>query len=61
MWNVNEALLHASINGHAECVKILLEADANVHAEDDEALRWASHNGYVECVNVLKQYMRSAI
>ncbi len=51
------ALRWAAHDGRVEIVKLLLEADANAHAEDDEALRWASENGHTEVVNLLKKYM----
>jgi Ankyrin repeats (3 copies)/Ankyrin repeat len=47
------ALSKASSSGHAECVRLLLAAGANVHAMDDEALREASVFGHAECVRLL--------
>ena len=47
------ALRWASINGRTEVVKILLEAGADVHAENDLALRIASYYGHTEVVITL--------
>jgi ankyrin repeat protein len=46
----------ASGNGHAEVVKLLLDAGADVHADNDWALQLASYNGHAEVVKLLKQY-----
>lgn len=43
----------AAENGHLEIVKLLLEAGADVHAEDNYALRWAATNGHTEIVRLL--------
>ena len=43
----------ASHNGHTEIVKLLLDARANVHADDDYALRIASYYGNTEVVKLL--------
>jgi len=48
-----DALREAAANGHAEMVNLLLAADANVHANDDEALREAAARGHVEIVSLL--------
>jgi hypothetical protein len=37
---------------------MLLDAGANVHADNDGALRWASYNGQTEVVKLLKQYSK---
>ena len=50
------ALYLASMNGHVEIVKLLLEYGANVRACGD-ALYWARENGHAEVVKILKQYM----
>ena len=47
---VNDALINASENGYTKIVKVLLEAEADVHAYDDKALRYASYNGYTKIV-----------
>jgi ankyrin repeat protein len=36
-----------------EVVKVLLEAGANVHIEENKALCWASSYGHLEIVKVL--------
>ena len=51
------ALRWASKYGRIDVVKVLLEAGADVHAEDDWALRRASESGHTEVVNLLKKYM----
>lgn len=48
-----EALLWASSNGHVEVVKLLLEAGADIHVNNDYALRMTSGNGCVETVKIL--------
>ena len=40
-------------------VKLLLEAGANVHAENYGALRWASYRGHAEVVKILEEYMKT--
>ena len=50
---LNRRLLKASQNGDTEDVQILLEAGANVHAEDNFALLCASANGHTEIVKLL--------
>ena len=50
---LNRRLLKASQNGDTEDVQILLEAGANVHAEDNFALFCASANGHTEIVKLL--------
>ena len=50
------ALIYASKNGHATCVKLLLEAEANVNLKDRDnltALMHAAGNGHVNCVELL--------
>ena len=58
-WN-DAALRWASMGGHVEVVKILMEAGADIHGSDyigyDAALRLASQNKHVEVVKLLKQY-----
>ena len=53
----SRAALHlASINGHLEIVKLLLESGANVHIKDkgdQTALHLASRNGHLEIVKLL--------
>jgi hypothetical protein len=46
-------LLQASEKGHTETVKLLLDADADVHALDDKALWLASYGGHAETVKLL--------
>eukprot|EP00731_Ephydatia_muelleri_P016920 Em0010g18a len=49
-------LLHASLHGHVQCVKALLDRGAQTNLQDKDghnALMNASLYGHVECVNVL--------
>jgi ankyrin repeat protein len=50
--NNDEAVRHASRNGHLDVVKYLVSVGANIHAEDDHALIWASERGYLDIVKV---------
>jgi ankyrin repeat protein len=52
-WD-DSALSWASEKGHAEVVKLLLEAGANVHADYDSALVWTSGNGHTNTVKLLE-------
>jgi ankyrin repeat protein len=47
----------AAENGHAETVKVLLEAGADVHVRDDEALRWAIADGHTDVVRVIEDWI----
>ena len=50
------ALMYASKNGHTTCVKLLLEAGANVNLQDRDnrtALMYGATNGYDDCVELL--------
>ena len=50
------ALMLASINGHTDCVKLLIDngADANLQNEvERSALIYAASDGYKECVKLL--------
>ena len=50
----NNILLQRSAeNGHVEVVSALLEAGADIHANNDDALRWSAENGHVEVVSAL--------
>lgn len=49
----DSALIWAARNGHAETVKALLDAGANVHVENDRVLREAARDGQPEVVKVL--------
>jgi ankyrin repeat protein len=49
----------AAFSGHTGTVKILLDENADVSAQDKgdgkTALRWAVDRGHTEIVNILKQ------
>ena len=50
------ALMYASKNGHTTCVKLLLEAGADVNLKDRDdstALMYGATNGYDDCVELL--------
>jgi serine/threonine-protein phosphatase 6 regulatory ankyrin repeat subunit B len=53
------ALMIAAFSGHTGTVKILLDENADVSAQDKgdgkTALRWAVDRGHTEIVNILKQ------
>ena len=49
----DKALINASRRGHTEAVKSLINAGADVHANNNEALQWASANGHIEVVKLL--------
>ena len=57
--NEGKTALHvASLEGHSEAVKLLLEAGAEVDAEDDNGqtpLSWAAENGHSEAVKLLQE------
>ena len=48
--NQEEALYWAIKNNNIKVVKLLIEAGADVTADDNYAIRWASENGHVEVV-----------
>jgi ankyrin repeat protein len=50
---LNEELLWASMYGHLEVVKLLIENGADVRAKDGVALRLASRYGHLEVVRLL--------
>jgi len=54
--DIELALRTASFYGHAAIVKRLLEAGANVHAEDNKALHSASWYGHTDVVKLLLDY-----
>ena len=49
-------LQYASIYGHLDIVKYLVEHGSNIHANNDYALRWASYNGYLDVVKYLVEH-----
>ena len=49
----NKVLINASKRGHTEMVKVLIDAGADVHVENDWALQWASYYGHIEVVKLL--------
>ena len=57
--NDNEALIWASVNGHLEVVKFLVEQGADVTANNNRALKWASEKGHLEIVNFLNRRLNN--
>jgi len=51
--NKDNALIVCSKYGKTDFVKYLLDAGADVHAQDDYALRWASYRGHIKVVKLL--------
>ena len=51
--NLDKLLIQAASDGHTDTVKLLLDAGANVHAENDQALRWAASDGHTDTVKLL--------
>ena len=50
---LDDVLMNAAERGHADVVALLLDAGADVHADDDDALRWAASNGHAGVVALL--------
>ena len=50
---LNEELLWASMEGHLEVVRLLIENGADVSVKDDVALRLASRYGHLEVAKLL--------
>ena len=48
----SKALIISAVNGHTECVKLLIPL-SNPKTNDSEALRLASSSGHTECVKLL--------
>lgn len=51
-------LMHSAMHGHAECVKMLLEARADINTKDKfvcgrTALQFALQEGYTDCILLL--------
>jgi ankyrin repeat protein len=53
MRRIDEDFLSDGLNGRKEVVQLLLNAGADVHAEDDLAIRLASVRGHTEVVQLL--------
>ena len=51
--NLKQLFREAVDRGMLPVVKYLVEAGANVRADDDYVLRWAAHNGHLEVVKYL--------
>ena len=54
-----EKLITAAASGHIEAVLQLLDAGANIHADDDAALHHATWSGHFETVKLLLEWKAS--
>jgi ankyrin repeat protein len=54
--DVDQALIYSCDYGHFEIVKLFLEHNVNIHANDDEVLRWSARNGNLEVVKLLLEH-----
>ena len=52
----DKAYINATINGHLDVVRYLVDHGANIHAKDDNSLRWASENGHLDVVKYLVEH-----
>jgi ankyrin repeat protein len=52
--------LKASINGHLKIVKLGIENEADVTANNNEAICWASEKGHLETVKLLLKHGATA-
>ena len=57
MKNINRALMWAVETDRPKIVKALIDAGADIHANNDVALHRASDNGHIEVVELLKRHM----
>ena len=51
--SLNDALSMVSFHGHAEVVKLLIKAGADVTAKDNDPICLAIENGHAEVVKLL--------
>jgi len=56
LGRLNKQLLSFATSGDVEGVRRVLEAGADLHANEDEALRWDSRYGRTEIVKLLLEY-----
>ena len=60
--NKNAVFLRASLNGHLEVIKYLVEKyGADVRADNDYAVRFASQNGHLEVVKYLVEKCKADV
>ncbi|KAL7749408.1 hypothetical protein RI367_005279 [Sorochytrium milnesiophthora] len=53
--DLDKALMLACVNGHLPAAQLLLDAGADLHADNEHALRWSCYNGYTDVVQLLLQ------
>lgn len=50
---LDEAMIYFATNGYPEATEKMIEAGADVHADNNYAIRWATEGGWTEIVEIL--------